>query len=156
MVKERDEDIYLYGEALELMSLTLDGDEVVGMLVDDDGMTIPAPSQERFTLKIVTKIKPEDNTRLEGLYMSGGNYCTQCEAEGFRRITYFPDRPDVMSVYTTRIEADAKSCPILLGNGNLMEKGVLDGGRHFAVWHDPHKKPCYLFALVAGDFNAYS
>src|SRR5690606_4359110 len=81
---------------------------------------------------------------------SSGTYCTQCEAEGFRRITYFPDRPDVMAVYTTRIEADKAEAPVLLANGNLIESGDLGGGRHFAVWHDPFKKPSYLFALVGG------
>ena len=145
-------DIYLYGEALELLSLRLDGDDVVDYIVDEAGLTIPAPVADSFVLEIETKIKPEKNTRLEGLYQSGGNYCTQCEAEGFRRITYFPDRPDVMSVYTVRVEAD-KKYSVLLSNGNLREQGEVDGGRHYAVWHDPFKKPCYLFALVAGDLT---
>ena len=87
-----------------------------------------------------------------GLYRSGTTYCTQCEAEGFRRITYFPDRPDVMAVFTTRIEADKAECPVLLSNGNLVASGDVPGtGRHFAVWHDPFPKPSYLFALVGGD-----
>ncbi|KAG2426656.1 hypothetical protein HXX76_012967 [Chlamydomonas incerta] len=103
-----------------------------------------------FELEIVTELKPQDNTMLEGLYKSSGNYCTQCEAEGFRGITFFLDRPDVMAKYTTRIEADAAAYPVLLGNGNLKEEGKVAGGRHFAVWEDPYPKPCYLFALVAG------
>jgi aminopeptidase N len=98
----------------------------------------------------VTRIYPAKNTALEGLYRSSGNYCTQCEAEGFRKITYYPDRPDVLTKFTTRIEADKHSCPVLLSNGNLLEKGDLDNGRHYAVWQDPFPKPCYLFALVAG------
>jgi aminopeptidase N len=103
-----------------------------------------------FTLEIETLVDPTDNSQLSGLYRSSGTYCTQCEAEGFRRITYFPDRPDVMAVYTTRIEADIAEAPILLSNGNLTDSGELPGGRHFAVWNDPHPKPSYLFALVGG------
>ena len=96
-------------------------------------------------------VDPSANTQLMGLYRSGAIYCTQCEAEGFRRITYFPDRPDVMAVYTTRIEADKAEAPVLLANGNLVASGDLPGtGRHFAVWHDPFPKPSYLFALVGG------
>ena len=107
-----------------------------------------------FTLEIETLVDPTANTQLSGLYRSSGTYCTQCEAEGFRRITYFPDRPDVMAVYTTRIEADKAQAPVLLSNGNLIESGALSGGRHFAVWHDPHPKPAYLFALVGGNLSA--
>ncbi len=102
-------------------------------------------------LTIETVIDPSANTQLMGLYRSSGTYCTQCEAEGFRRITYFPDRPDVMAVYTTRIEADKGQAPILLANGNLIESGDLPAGRHFAVWRDPFPKPSYLFAMVGGD-----
>lgn len=93
------------------------------------------------------------HARTQGLYRSGSAYCTQCEAEGFRNITFYQDRPDVMSIYTVRIEADKASCPVLLSNGNLVESGDLadSPGRHYAVWHDPFPKPCYLFALVAGD-----
>lgn len=105
------------------------------------------------TLRIDTTIHPEQNTALEGLYQSSGNYCTQCEAEGFRKITYYPDRPDVMATFTTRISADKSLYPYLLSNGNLVEQGDLADNRHYAVWHDPFKKPCYLFALVAGDFD---
>lgn len=106
-----------------------------------------------FDLEITTEIKPHENSLLEGLYKSSGNYCTQCEAEGFRGITFFLDRPDVMAKYTTRMEADKKLYPVLLGNGNLIEKGDLENGRHYAVWEDPFPKPCYLFALVAGNLS---
>ena len=104
-------------------------------------------------MRIQVKVYPEKNKALEGLYLSNGKYCTQCEAEGFRKITYFLDRPDVLSSYQVRIEADQAAYPYLLSNGNNIEKGVLDNGRHFAVWQDPFKKPCYLFALCAGDYD---
>jgi len=140
---------------VELLSLTLDGSPVPASGYErtaKGGLTLKSvPTGATFTLVVETKIKPQDNTSLEGLYKSSGNYCTQCEAEGFRRITFFLDRPDVMSVYTTRVEADKAKYPVLLSNGNLVDSGDLGGGRHFAVWHDPFVKPCYLFALVAGD-----
>lgn len=145
-------EIFLNGEDLELLSVSIDGAEVSDCNQTETALRVPCPENERFTLEIVTKIFPEKNTRLEGLYQSGGNYCTQCEAEGFRRITYFPDRPDVMTTYTVRVEAD-QSYPVLLSNGNKTDEGSIDGGRHFTVWHDPHPKPCYLFALVAGDLS---
>ncbi len=104
-----------------------------------------------FTLEVMTVLRPQDNTALEGLYRSAGMFCTQCEAEGFRAITYFPDRPDVLTLFTTTIVADQKRYPVLLSNGNLQARGELPDGRHFATWHDPFKKPSYLFALVAGD-----
>ncbi len=149
------EPLVLNGEDLVLKSIRLDDVDLKPgeYTVTDKHLTIPAPKQEEFTLEIVTAIEPEKNTRLEGLYMSGGNYCTQCEAEGFRRITYYPDRPDVMTTFMTRIEADEKSFPVLLGNGNLTAEGQVEGGRHYAIWHDPHPKPCYLFALVAGNLQ---
>jgi aminopeptidase N len=145
--------------------LTLDGDEVNLKAVAVDGRALPGgefeatpqslviaqPPRRPFTLTIETEIDPTSNTKLMGLYRSSGNYCTQCEAEGFRRITYFLDRPDVMAVYTTRIEADRDEAPVLLGNGNRVEAGAIAGtNRHYAVWHDPHPKPAYLFALVGG------
>ena len=104
-----------------------------------------------FTLEIRNTCAPDKNTHLSGLYTSGGGFFTQCEAQGFRRITYFLDRPDVMATYKVTLKADKTKFPVLLSNGNLVEEGKLDGGRHFAVWHDPHPKPCYLFALVAAD-----
>ena len=147
-------DIFLNGEDMELLSVKIDGVETDEHSVTDDALRIPTPS-DQFELEIQTKIIPEENTRLEGLYMSGGNYCTQCEAEGFRRITYYPDRPDVLTVFTVRVEADEKF-PVLLSNGNKADEGKLDNGRHFVSWHDPFPKPCYLFALVAGDLNHIS
>ena len=105
---------------------------------------------ENFTLRIITKIYPESNTALEGLFKSGSIYCTQNEPEGFRKITYFLDRPDVMTVFTTTIIAP-KKYPILLSNGNLIDAGEIDTETHFTKWNDPFKKPSYLFALVAGD-----
>jgi aminopeptidase N, Escherichia coli type len=108
---------------------------------------------ERGTITVKTRHVPADNTELEGLYLSSGVFCTQCEAEGFRRITYFPDRPDVLTRFTVMIRGDRKTQPVMLSNGNLIEQGVLDDERHFATWNDPFPKPCYLFALVAGDLD---
>ncbi len=144
--------LVLNGEQLELLAVTLDGRALSAQdyVLDNESLTltdVPA----KFELLIETRIKPQHNTSLEGLYQSSGNYCTQCEAQGFRRITYFLDRPDVMSSYTTSIEADSASCPVLLSNGNLVDSGELEGERHFAKWQDPYPKPCYLFALVAGN-----
>ncbi len=146
--------LVLDGEALNLVSLKLDGvalppDQFVAT---PNRLTITQPPQRRFRLDIETVIDPSANTQLSGLYRSGAIYCTQCEAEGFRRITYFPDRPDVMAVYTTRIEAEKGEAPVLLANGNLVASGNVPGTtRHFAVWHDPFPKPSYLFALVGGE-----
>ena len=109
---------------------------------------------EPFDLEIFTTCNPEKNTQLMGLYVSQGTFFTQCEAEGFRRITYFLDRPDVMASYSVTLRADKAKYPVLLSNGNLVESGTLEDGRHFAKWVDPHKKPCYLFALVAGQLVA--
>jgi aminopeptidase N len=145
--------LVLDGEDLKLRSLALDGKPLpeASFVATPDGLTIAQPPNRPFTLEIETVIDPAANTQLMGLYRAGATYCTQCEAEGFRRITYFLDRPDVMAVYTTRIEADKDETPVLLANGNLIAQGDLPGGkRHFAVWHDPFKKPCYLFALVGG------
>lgn len=151
--RKEAEDLYLYGEELELLSIEIDGQAVSDYTADDKGLTIPCPETEEFTLEIKTKIVPEDNTRLEGLYMSGGNYCTQCEAEGFRRITYFPDRPDVLTIFTVRVEADKDKFPVLLSNGNRVDGDEVGENRHYTLWEDPFPKPCYLFALVAGDLN---
>jgi aminopeptidase N len=145
-------DLVLDGEDQIILSVALNGQPFDSYTVADGQMTIVNPGNE-FTLTIVSEIDPAANTALEGLYQSQGNYCTQCEAEGFRRITYYQDRPDVLSVFTVRIEADAKLYPVLLSNGNLQEEGGLPDGRHFRVWHDPFPKPCYLFALVAGDLQ---
>jgi len=146
--------LVLNGEHLKLVSVALDGRVLQPgeYKIDPDTLTIPGVPAN-FALEIVTEIAPAQNTALEGLYLAKGIFCTQCEAEGFRRITYFLDRPDVLAVYTTRIEADKKLYPVLLSNGNPTAKGDLPGGRHFAVWHDPFPKPSYLFALVAGDLD---
>jgi aminopeptidase N len=145
--------LVLDGEDVKLLSLTLDGRALgaADYTVDERSLTIAKPPAGTFTLEIVTEIAPAQNTHLSGLYQSSGVYCTQCEAQGFRRITYFLDRPDVMAVYRTTIRADRRLCPVLLSNGNLAEAGELEGGRHYAVWDDPFPKPSYLFALVAGD-----
>jgi aminopeptidase N len=146
--------LVLDGDSLSLLSLTLDGTPLAAdqYTATPDSLTIAQPPRRPFRLEIETLIDPSANTQLMGLYRSGATYCTQCEAEGFRRITYFADRPDVMAVYTTRIEAAVADAPVLLSNGNLIDSGKLgDTDRHFAVWHDPHPKPSYLFALVGGN-----
>jgi aminopeptidase N len=143
-------DLVLNGEGQKVTAVELNGQAFDAYLLTDGKMTIKdAPAQ--FTLTITSEIDPASNTALEGLYQSQGSFCTQCEAEGFRRITYFQDRPDVLSIFTVRIEADKSRYPVLLSNGNLKDSGDLDHGRHYTVWHDPFPKPCYLFALVAGD-----
>ncbi len=142
----------LHGQHFILKSVAIDGIclSADAYQTNDEYLSIDVVPEE-FVLAIETWLKPEENKALEGLYQSSGNFCTQCEAEGFRRITYYLDRPDVMSSFTTRIIADKSRYPVLLSNGNLIEKADLDHGRHSAVWHDPFNKPCYLFALVAGD-----
>lgn len=144
--------LHLYGDELELISVHLNG-KALGKeayrLQDGDLLVDQCPAE--FTLKVVTRICPQDNSKLSGLYRSNQLFCTQCEAEGFRRITFFPDRPDVLASYTTRICADKKKYPVLLSNGNLIDAGDLENGRHWVVWQDPFKKPSYLFALVAGN-----
>ncbi|MFN3349748.1 aminopeptidase N [Pseudorhodoplanes sp.] len=144
--------LVLDGDGLLLEAISVDGAPLAadGYAATPDRLTIAQPPQRPFTLTLETVVDPSANTQLMGLYRSSNTYCTQCEAEGFRRITYFPDRPDVMAVYTTRIEADKAQAPVLLANGNLIESGDLPGGRHFAVWHDPFPKPSYLFAMVGG------
>ncbi|KAJ8609027.1 hypothetical protein CTAYLR_008707 [Chrysophaeum taylorii] len=141
----------LDGEDLKLVSLRVDGEPVEYELTPD-GLKIATPPPAPFELETVVEIDPKANTQLSGLYASSGNLCTQCEAEGFRRITYFYDRPDVMSKYTVRVEADKDAYPVLLSNGNEVGKGV-DGDRHWATFEDPFNKPSYLFALVAGDLG---
>jgi len=146
--------VTLDGDGLTLVSLKLDGAEMPAgsYIATPDSLTIAQPPAGPFWLQIETLVNPSANTQLMGLYRSSKTYCTQCEAEGFRRITYFPDRPDVMAVYTTRIEAEKSEAAVLLGNGNLTSAGDVPGtGRHFAVWHDPFPKPAYLFALVGGN-----
>ena len=148
------EPLVLNGEHVQLVSVSVDGRPLAAGEYRADAETLTIDSlPENFTLEVVTEISPANNTALEGLYVSKGIFCTQCEAEGFRRITYFLDRPDVLAVYTTRIEASKREYPVLLSNGNLIDSGDLPGGSHFAVWNDPFPKPCYLFALVAGDLG---
>src|SRR6516164_6139567 len=147
----------LDGDELTLVSVKLDGKELAAgtFTATPDGLTIPQPPQRACVLEIETVVDPTNNTQLMGLYRSNATYCTQCEPEGFRRITYFPDRPDVMAVYTTRIEADKDEAPVLLANGNLVESGEIGGtNRHFAVWSDPFRKPSYLFAMVGGKLGS--
>ena len=147
--------LVLDGQQLELLSLDLDGVPLVasGYRVEEDRLTLFDPP-DSFELAAVTRIRPQDNASLEGLYQSGGNFCTQCEAEGFRKITYFLDRPDVMAVFSTTLIAEKARYPVLLSNGNRVAAGELDDGRHWATWRDPFPKPCYLFALVAGRLSA--
>ena len=150
-------DLVLDGDSLVIRRIALDGVELdcSANFVTPDRLTLAKPPQQVFVLEIETEIDPSANTCLMGLYRSGSAYCTQCEAEGFRRITYFLDRPDVLSVYTTRLEAEIAEAPVLLGNGNPVIAGTIENtSRHFAIWHDPFPKPCYLFALVGGDLGA--
>ncbi len=141
----------LDGVGLKLIDVMIDDEFLDDSDYSYDGqiLTIPFVPHE-FRLRTTVEINPAANTRLEGLYKSNGNYCTQCEAEGFRHITFFIDRPDVMAVFTTTIRADRATCPVLLSNGNKIDSGEEDG-LHWVKWHDPFPKPCYLFALVAGD-----
>jgi aminopeptidase N len=147
--------LILAGENQKLLSVALDGRTLSAgqYLLDEKTLTIPnAPA--KLTLEISSQIDPAANTELEGLFLSNGMFCTQCEPEGFRRITYFLDRPDNLSVFTVRIEAAKEQYPVLLSNGNRVASGDLSNGRHYAVWHDPFPKPSYLFALVAGDLGS--
>lgn len=150
---ERTADLHLDGEELELLELRLDGRELAptAFNLESDGLCV-FEVPEVFSLEALVRIHPEHNTRLEGLYRSGTLFCTQCEAEGFRRITYFLDRPDVMARFRTRVVA-GPGYPVLLSNGNPVGEGVLADGRSYAEWEDPFPKPCYLFALVAGDLR---
>ena len=142
--------LVLLGDELELVSLKIDGYEPAAPRITDTRIEIDL-EDDSATAEIVTRIAPERNTALSGLYTSRGGFFTQCEAEGFRRIAWFPDRPDVMARFTVTLEADKARFPVLLSNGNLIGQGELPDGRHFARWEDPFPKPCYLFALVAGD-----
>jgi aminopeptidase N len=149
--------LVLVGEDLELIEVEIDGRELASSeyRLDGETLTIDAPPS-RFELRTVVLIHPETNTALSGLYKSSGNFCTQCEAMGFRHITYFLDRPDVMARYAVAIEADRERYPVLLSNGNRIESEDLPGGRHRVRWEDPFPKPSYLFALVAGDLSCHA
>lgn len=144
--------LILDGEGIELLSVHINGIEVSNYQQTDNSLTLETDSNE-FELRIVNIINPKDNSSLEGLYLSAGAYCTQCEAEGFRKITYFLDRPDVLAKYDVTIIADKKNFPFLLSNGNKVDSGELPDSMHWVKWSDPFNKPCYLFALVAGDFD---
>ncbi|WP_427980613.1 aminopeptidase N [Agarivorans sp.] len=145
-------DLVLDGEKLELLSLKVNQQEHQHYQLSDSQLSI-SDLPERFELEIVTLINPQANKAFEGLYQSGNAFCTQCEAEGFRRITYFLDRPDVLATYSTKITADKAAYPYLLSNGNKVAQGELENGKHWVSWQDPFPKPSYLFALVAGDFD---
>ena len=144
------EPLRLKGDGIEPEEVTVDGERINDWRMEEGDLVLPLPADAHH-IGITTALKPSDNTQLMGLYASNGMLCTQCEAEGFRRITFHPDRPDVLSRYTVRMEGDAKTFPVLLSNGDLVEEGEGENGRHYAVWNDPHLKPSYLFALVAGD-----
>jgi aminopeptidase N len=148
-----DRPLRLDAEDLDVLSVSEHGSDLPFSYADSV-LTVDLPGRDRTVVETLVEIGPRANTQLMGLYESGGILCTQCEAEGFRRITPFPDRPDVLSRYTVRMEADAGLYPVLLSNGDPVGQGALEGGRHWAEWHDPFPKPCYLFALVAGDLVA--
>lgn len=150
-----DEPLRLDGEGLKLLEVRCNGEKLEDgeWMLDDERLTIPLAGGEA-TVETLVEILPEKNSQLMGLYASGGILCTQCEAEGFRRITFFPDRPDVLTRYSVRMEADRKRFPVLLSNGDCTESGDGENGTHWARWEDPWPKPCYLFALVAGDLSA--
>ncbi|HFQ16088.1 MAG TPA: aminopeptidase N, partial [Rhodobacteraceae bacterium] len=143
--------LVLDGEAIELIGIAIDGAELTDgdYELDAATLTILRPPARPFRLKIESRCNPQDNTELSGLYLTNGIYCTQCEAEGFRRIGFFPDRPDVLSRYEVRVEGP-EELTALLSNGNCVASGAAGPGRHFALWRDPFPKPSYLFALVAG------
>jgi len=149
-------ELKLDGHDMELLGIKINGRELseTDYHLHAQGLNI-SNCPDAFELEVTTRINPQDNTALEGLYRSGGNYCTQCEAQGFRRITYYQDRPDVMAPFKVTIIAEKATNPVLLSNGNPIGQGEHDHGMHWAEWHDPHAKPCYLFALVAGDLACF-
>src|ERR1043165_889891 len=149
---DHDRPLVLNGDGLKPLSVKVDRQRA-DWSMDGPNLVVPL-SDKRATVETEVQINPAANTKLMGLYASGGMLCTQCEAEGFRRITFFPDRPDVLSKYRVRMEGDAKTFPVLLSNGNRVAHGEAVNGRHWAEWEDPFPKPCYLFALVAGDLQA--
>jgi aminopeptidase N len=156
-VRGKREPLRLEGTHMELAEISVNRKKLApkDYKLTDTSLTLTKTPAKPFTLEIVTFVNPEANKALQGLYRTNGVYCTQCEAEGFRRITYFLDRPDVLATYSVRIEADPEEAPVLLANGNLLERGLVDGGkRHYAVWRDPFPKPSYLFALVGGDLSS--
>lgn len=152
---QKDAPLILYGEKLELIYIKLNDKllDKTAYQIKKNTLIIKNIDKKKFNIEIQNRIRPQENTELSGMYRSNEIFCTQCEAEGFRRITFFPDRPDVLTLYTTKITADKNKYPYLLSNGNLIEKGNSENGRHYVVWQDPFKKPSYLFALVAGDLT---
>jgi len=148
-----DRALVLNGDGLELAAVKVDGADVQDWRMDGQDLVIPLTG-DAHTIETEVVIAPERNTQLQGLYASSSMLCTQCEAEGFRRITFFPDRPDVLSKYKVRMTGDKARFPVLLANGDPIAQGDAEGGRHWAEWHDPFPKPSYLFALVAGDLVA--
>ena len=151
--RDHDRPLRLDGDGLTPLSVRVDGAEVTDWSLEDGALIVPLTGRSA-QVETLVEIAPIANTKLMGLYASEGMLCTQCEAEGFRRITFFPDRPDVLSRYTVRMTADKAAHPVLLSNGDMTASGPVDGGKHFAEWRDPFPKPCYLFALVAGDLKA--
>ncbi len=147
----RQQELVLHGEELELVAIRMNGKALTKRQYTlHAGKLVIPHAPDEITLEIETLIRPDKNTSLMGLYVSNGNFFTQCEAEGFRKITFFPDRPDVMAKYRVMLRADKAQYPVLLSNGNLIEQGDIGDGRHYALWEDPFRKPSYLFALVAG------
>ncbi|WIJ24345.1 aminopeptidase N [Devosia sp. RR2S18] len=148
--------LVLDGDDLRLESIALDGAPMLAAdyATDANGLTLVEPPHRRFVLETEVILQPQGNTKLMGLYRSSGTWCTQCEPEGFRRITYYLDRPDILATFKVTMRAPRDVAPVLLANGNLLEKGAADDGMHYAVWHDPFPKPSYLFALVAGDLGS--
>lgn len=150
-----DAPLILDGEQLDLLAVEIDGNPFADYEQSESQLVLHHVP-DTFSLKIINRLNPAGNTALEGLYLSGAAFCTQCEAEGFRRITYYQDRPDILAKFSTKITADKTKYPYLLSNGNRIAAGELDDGRHWVSWQDPYPKPCYLFALVAGDFDQLS
>ncbi|MGV3489770.1 MAG: aminopeptidase N, partial [Devosia sp.] len=148
--------LVLDGDELKLQSIAIDGLPLALTAYDSDAnsLTVHQPPMKRFVLETEVAVEPEKNVKLMGFYRSSGTWCTQCEPEGFRRITYYYDRPDILAPFKVRMQADKALAPVLLSNGNLLEQGDLANGQHFAVWEDPFPKPAYLFAMVAGDLGS--
>ena len=148
------ESLFLNGHGLQLESVWLDGVPVdeSGITLDEEGLRLSS-LPESFELEVVNTLSPENNQDLQGMFVSSDSICTQCEAEGFRRITFFPDRPDVMTRFNVIVRADKQRYPVLLSNGNLIGASDLGDGRHQTQWEDPFPKPCYLFAVVAGELD---
>ena len=153
--QRQQQPLCLDGEQLKLLEVSINGEllDANDYQVDTQQLVLTKVPEQAFELEVVTEIDPANNTALEGLYQTNGSFCTQCEAEGFRRITYYLDRPDVLAIFTTTIYADQQQYPYLLSNGNPQASGTTPAGQQWVTWHDPFPKPAYLFALVAGNFE---